>query len=253
MLGEKASNLNLVPGVDHLFMGRIGGTSPKPWDSLNVAYDLGDVKERVDENRARIAALLRVSPRALFDPDQVHGTRVVRVTKSDLPSVVAEEQADAIWTTEPGLAVAVQTADCAPVLIASEGGEVVCAIHAGWRGAVAGIVPKTLETIAKETGLLPEHFLAAIGPCIGFEKFEVGPEVAEAVRAFSFANEVMQPGQGDRFYLDLAGLIRRQLKEIGVTRVEALDRCTMTHNDRYFSYRGGKGKRGNQISVIVKR
>lgn len=248
-----ARNLTNDIKVQHYFFGRLGGVSHQPWDSLNTCYNRGDVKAHVDQNRARICTKLAISTDALYTPKQVHGTKSIRITKNDCQNLVLQMEADAVWTTDAEVAVSVQTADCAPILLASDDGFVVGAIHAGWRGAVSGIATKTIEHIGKELSIPPNRFIAAIGPCIGMPAFEVGPEVIDAVLATGDYSDVIKKGIKDRFHLDLAGLIEKQLHNIGVKSIEIIRRCTASHTDEYFSYRGNKALRGDQLSVIMKK
>lgn len=248
-----ANNLAKVSRVNNYFFGRQGGVSLKPWDSLNTCFNMGDVDAHVEQNRARICAKLQLNTHALYTPRQVHGTKSIRITEKDSNKQILQIDADAIWTTDANIAVGVQTADCAPILFASDDGLVVGAIHAGWRGAVAGIATKTLELIGQELNLPANRFVVAIGPCIGMTAFEVGPEVIEAVLASGEYLDIVHKGKEDRFHLDIAGLIEKQLQGFGVLSIEIIRRCTATYTDEYFSYRGNKGARGDQLSVIMKK
>ena len=248
----KAENLTRLLNVKHHFMGRRGGTSPRPWDFLNTSYDVGDVKTRVDENRTRICASMQIEPTKFYTAKQVHGTKVVRISSENTVEEIRRTEADALWTTEKNLLVGVQTADCAPVLFATQAGEAVGAIHAGWRGAVHQIVPATLKQIASELGLKPHQFRIAIGPCIGFDAFEVGRDVIEEVQKSTDTHDIVKPGKEDRFYLDLAGLIYKQLNQNYFVHAEIVRRCTMTNPVEYFSHRASHGKCGRQGSVIAK-
>lgn len=248
-----AANLTKLKDIDHGFFGRQGGVSKEPWDSLNTCYFMGDTKKDVDKNRLRICKTFHLKPASLFTTKQVHGTNALRITAGDDPEKILHTEADAIWTSEPNIAVGVQTADCAPILFASDDGQVVGAIHAGWRGAVSGIVTKTIESVGKIVHLSPDRFIVAIGPCIGQDAFEVGPEVIAAVEASGHPiNDVVKKGRADRSHLDLAGFIKLELQSLGIRQIELIGCCTASNIDEYFSYRGNKGRRGDQLSVITK-
>ena len=171
-----------------------------------MSYDVGDVKTRVDENRARIAHKMGVSINALYTVKQVHGVNAIQIHSGDDAVKIRAIEADAIWTRESNVAVGVLTADCVPILFSSKNSDVVGAIHAGWRGAVAGVVSKTLTDIGGE-------FNVVIGPCAGFDQFEVGPEVISSIPLD--LEGITKPSTADRTFLDLAALIQRQLKMIG--------------------------------------
>ena len=252
MQGVKAESLTRLPWVKHKFMGRRGGTSPRPWNFLNVSYAVGDVQTRVDENRTRICASMQIDSNKFYTVKQVHGTKAMRITCGDTDEEVRKIEADAIWTTEKNVLLGILTADCAPVLFATEAGEAVGAIHAGWRGAVQQIVPATLKQIAAELGLQPNAFRVAIGPCIGFDAFEVGSEVIEEVQKSIDTHGLVKHSKDGRFYLDLAGLIQKQLIDNQFSHVEIIRRCTMSNPQEYFSHRASHGKCGRQASVISK-
>lgn len=183
-------------------------------------------------------------PEGVFFAKQVHGTRAVRVTRENTLLQIALEEADALWTTEPSIAVGVKTADCGPVLLRHRAGVCVAAIHAGWKGAVAGIVPKTLLGICRELNLEASDFEAKIGPCIGFNAYEIGPEVAVQI-----PGAFLKPGRGDRSYFDLRGLIASQLKNLGVSKIEVSMHCTFSEPETYFSHR--RQEAGRQYSWLT--
>lgn len=181
----------------------------------------------------------------MFLAKQVHGIKALRITSADSVEEIAKQEADALWTTEPNLSVGVKTADCAPVLLEHKAGSCVAAIHSGWRGTVAGIVPKTLAGLCETLNLKPADFKAQIGPCIGFDSYEVGPEVALQFPE----NFFVKPGKGDRFYLDLRNLIAQQLRQAGVLDIIISQACTFSEPEHYFSAR--RGDLGRQYSWIV--
>jgi YfiH family protein len=249
ILGERSALLDELKGVSHRFFGRTGGTSPAPWRGLNTSFVVGDAPARVEENLARCRFQIGVPRRALFTASQVHGARVLEVGAGQDPEQVKLEEADALITRAPDLAVAVRTADCAPVLLARLDGAAVGAAHAGWRGAVGGVVEATAAALGE-----PGELVAAVGPCIGQEAFEVGPEVREAVLAVVSDAEdrgLVRAGEGDRSHVDLAGFVVAVLENLGVSRVERVGGCTATETDRYFSHRAEAGKTGRQLSAIA--
>ncbi len=250
-LGLRSSTLSELPHVSHGFFGRVGGTSPSPWRGLNTSFSVGDAPARVEENLARVRFQIGVGRRALFAAKQVHGARVLEVKAGDDPDRIAEEEADALITGAPELAVGVRTADCAPVLLASEDGQWVAAVHAGWRGAVGGVLEATVAALA-ERGAPARSLVAAIGPCIGPDAFEVGPEVVEQAAGAVDVTGLSRPGEGDRLHLDLSGFVARVLERAGVARIEEVRACTASDLERWFSHRAESGRTGRQMSAIAR-
>ncbi len=247
MLGILSPLLSAVPGVSHRFFGRVGGTSPAPWTGLNVSHDVNDSPARVDENLARARFQLGVGKDALFTAKQVHGSAVAVVDEFvDLNSVRLVE-ADGLVTRTADRAVAVRTADCAPILLAVDDGSAVAAVHAGWRGAVGGVI----EAAVKALGVPPARIVAAVGPCIGQDAFEVGPEVVSAAAAIVDVEGLVRAGATDRQHLDLARLCERILKKAGVERVDVVGGCTVLQSAAYFSHRRENGSTGRQLSAIA--
>ena len=207
---------------------RIGGVSRGTYASLNLGARGDDEPARVAENRARLAAAAGCPPPAWLD--QVHGTAVAHPTREN----AAEPRADAATTDRPGLSCIVLTADCLPLLLCDRGGRRVAAAHAGWRGLAAGVIERTVAALGGEPGEL----LAWLGPCIGPDAFEVGPEVRAAfVEADAGAESCFKPGEGDRCFANLRGLARRRLAAAGVDAVTASAACTYGEPDRFFSHR----------------
>jgi YfiH family protein len=194
----------------------------------------------VAENRRRLttAAALPAEPVWLA---QVHGTTV-----ADLDRVGASEPADAAFTRRRGQVCAILTADCLPVLLAAESGDLVGAAHAGWRGLAAGVIEATVSAMAAS----PQSLLAWLGPAIGPAHFEVGPEVREALlKEDSGAAGAFVENTRGRFMADLAALVRRRLEALGVSRIYGGDECTYAAAERYFSHRRD-GVTGRQATLI---
>ncbi len=247
MLGVTSPLLSSIPGVSHRFFGRIGGTSPHPFNALNTSHDVDDAPARVDENLARVRFQLGVAKDALFTVKQVHGAKVVVVDAAADALELRTTSADGLLTRSPGLAVGVRTADCAPLLLATDDASAVVAVHAGWRGAVGGVIEAALATLNAD----PAHVVAAVGPCIGPRSFEVGPEVVNQASAVVDVAGLVLPGPGDRSFIDLAGLCRRILERAGVQRVDVVGGCTVEQAALYFSHRRDQGHTGRQMSAIA--
>ncbi|WP_447771535.1 peptidoglycan editing factor PgeF [Pseudomonas kilonensis] len=204
---------------------RAGGVSLAPFDSLNLGDHVGDDPAAVAENRRRLTDQFAITPAWL---QQVHGIAVVEAD----PAQVAT--ADASWTDTPGIACTAMTADCLPVLFCNRAGTRVAAAHAGWRGLANGVLEATLDSLAVPA----DEILAWLGPAIGPQAFEVGPEVREA-----FIAQLPQAAQAftaspnaGKFLADIYTLARLRLAARGVTAVYGGGLCTVT-DPRFFSYR----------------
>nr|WP_294546927.1 peptidoglycan editing factor PgeF [uncultured Rhodopila sp.] len=239
--------------VPHGFFTRRGGVSAGPFASLNCSLSSADDPAAVLENRARAARSLGVDPAGLLGLTQVHGDRVVTVTE---PWAAGRGgQADAMVTDRAGIALAIVTADCAPVLFADSAGAIVGAAHAGWRGAVLGVLEATVAAMTALGASLP-RITAAIGPCIAAASYEVGPDLRDAVLARSAADAAFfGAGQReDRWQFDLSGYCAARLRAAGVGHIIVTGVDTLADEDRFFSHRrrtlAKSGPIGHQISVI---
>lgn len=223
---------SLAP-VQHGFFTRRGGASSGVFSGLNCGYGSSDQREIVRINRARVAKALDLEPEQLIGVHQVHSARAV-VADAPLQDPV---EADAIVTNTPGLAISVLTADCQPVLFADIKAGVIGAAHAGWRGALDGILEATVEAMEK-LGARREDISAVIGPSISQSAYEVGPEFFETFMAEDplhgrfFAN-----GKDDRMHFDLPGFGLFRLRRAGVGAAEWTRHCTYRDADRFYSYR----------------
>ncbi len=219
---------------------RPGGVSTGAYAGLNLADHVGDNPRRVAENRAlvRLALDLPAEPRWL---SQVHGCEVVPAADA-APGATA----DASVTRESGVVCAVLTADCLPLLMCDRRGRTAAAVHAGWRGLAGGVVERTLDAL----GEAPADLLVWLGPAIGPDAFEVGPEVRAAfLDSDPAAAAAFRRGPGDRWRADLYALARARLARAGVTRVYGGGVCTFADPDRFYSYRRD-GVTGRMASLI---
>jgi YfiH family protein len=218
---------------------RAGGVSEGEYASLNLGMKSGDDVAKVERNRAIVREHLPAAPRWLA---QVHGIRVGDLDRPDgTPGT-----ADASRTSLPGRVAVVQTADCMPLLLCDAAGRHVSAVHAGWRGMAAGII----ENAVARLGAAPAEILAWMGPTIGPDAFEVGPEVREAfLQADPGADEAFRAHLPGKFMADLYALARRRLAIAGVERVHGGGFCTFHEPQRFFSYRRVKSS-GRMASFI---
>jgi purine-nucleoside/S-methyl-5'-thioadenosine phosphorylase / adenosine deaminase len=208
---------------------RAGGVSTGEHASLNLGAHSGDAPENVARNRAIVRAHLPAEPLWLV---QVHGVHVV-----DAAIAFASPRADGASTTQPGRVCVVLTADCMPVFLCDAYGRSVGVAHAGWRGLAAGV----LENVVHALGVRPEEVHAWMGPAIGPDAFEVGPEVREAFVADDpGADAAFRSHQPGKFMADLYALARRRLARIGVASVHGGGFCTFHDRERFFSYRREK-------------
>jgi hypothetical protein len=233
-------------GFRHGFSTRLGGASEGPYASLNFGRSVGDEPARVQQNHARLAAAVGYDPSQLFDASQVHGASVVTLRGSERPESVRAEQADALVARAPGFAVGVRTADCVPVLLGDRRSGAVAAVHAGWRGVVAGVVREALAAMEAE----PEEVVAAIGPSIGPCCFEVGDDVAARLAAAAGDGIVIRRAH-EKPHVDLWRAVEHQLRHAGVRTIDTLGACTVCESERFFSYRRDGARSGRMLSVIV--
>jgi YfiH family protein len=218
---------------------RLGGVSAGRYATLNLATHVGDDPDAVAENRRRLRAALAL-PSEPFWLAQVHG-REVAILPGPMPA-----RADAAVTFGQGVVCAVLVADCLPVLLAGRRGDRVGIAHAGWRGLAAGVVEATVRAL----GARPDELVAWLGPCIGPQAFEVGPEVRAAFLAQDAeAAQDFRAGGAGKFLADLAGLARRRLAACGLREIHGGGLCTHADPARFFSYRRD-GETGRMAALI---
>ncbi|MGA8531438.1 MAG: peptidoglycan editing factor PgeF, partial [Acidobacteriaceae bacterium] len=270
-----------IPWLVHGFSTRTGGvtTAYRPGQragELNLGFTQSDTRENVLENRRRLLAAVGAPGATLVTFRQVHSSLVRRVQRADGERAPAWK-GDGMMTDEPGVLLAIQTADCIPVLVADTKCRAVAAFHAGWRGTLKRIVEGGVNRMRVEFGSRPEDLIAAIGPGIGVCCYAVGDEVrSEFGSQFAYAPELFHeisdsdpvrekypllfltaraPGHsnlGPSLHLDLMEANRRQLLDAGVgaEAITVIGDCTRCQNNRYFSYRAEQGFTGRMLSVV---
>ena len=250
-----ASTLLNSVGVRHAFSTRIGGISPAPFDSLNLGNPNGC---EIQDDYDRIWENYRLLHRAAGCHEQQRPCRVHQVHGNVVAIVQRRHEfdtatkADALVTDDPSRVLSVRVADCVPILIASADGRSVAAVHAGWRGVVSGAVTAAIQSLS--VGKFSGAFVAAIGPCIGVDAFEVGNEVlAEFAKAFGDqSRHLCRSGRPGKGYVDLREAVRRQLigAGVGAERIDVSDRCTFRDTEEFYSHRRDNGVTGRMAAVI---
>ena len=249
-----AGALDGIAGVRHGFFTRAGGVSEGLYGSLNCGFGSGDDPGHVAENRARAMTRLELAGEALCTAYQHHSNDCLTV-EAPWPRGEAP-RADAMVTTRPGIALGILTADCTPVLFADREAGVIGAAHAGWRGALGGVLDATIVAMAA-LGARAASTVAAVGPCIGPASYEVGPEFHDAFLAADAANVTCFTASArDGFFLfDLPGYVAGRLAALGVGRIASLDLDTRADESRFFSYRraclAGEKDYGRLLSAIA--
>ena len=205
---------------------RMGGVSQGPYRSLNPAAHVSDDNDRVRQNRRIIREMLDLPTEPVW-LDQIHSNRAVKAVKT-----ASLQQADASYTNESGVVCAVMTADCLPLLVCSTDGTQVAAIHAGWRGLLAGVINNTVAAMQQR------NLLVWLGPAIGPDCFEVGAEVRDAFleKSAEFNHAFKEQGK-DKWLADIYQLARIELSALGIANVYGGTNCTVTEHERFYSYR----------------
>jgi YfiH family protein len=240
-----------LPGLIHAVFTRRGGVSPTPWASLNLGGLGGDLKENVVENRKRIFEVVGLPVETIYDAWQVHGTHII-CTDKPRPLDVAHVKADAILTNNPQVTLFMRFADCVPIFLYDTVRRVAGLAHAGWQGTVNKIAQKTVERMVTEYGSRAEDILAAIGPSIGADHYEIGPDVADQVKAaFSEDASDFLVERDNKIYFDLWRTNRVILEKAGVQQIQVAGLCTACNTEDWYSHRAEQGKTGRFGALIA--
>ena len=239
--------------VEHCFTTRAGGVSEEIFDSLNLSFTRGDDESAVMENYDRLAAALDTRKEQFVCTDQTHTTNVIRVGKEDCGYGVTRQKpytdVDGLVTDEPGVVLSTFFADCVPLYFVDTVNRAIGLSHSGWRGTVGRMGQRTLEKMATEFGTNPKDVVAAVGPSICQDCYEVSEDVAEEfIREFSgHADEILINKGNGKYQLDLWKTNEIVLIEAGVKKenIAVTNICTCCNPDLLFSHRASKGKRGN--------
>jgi hypothetical protein len=249
-----AASLGKLARIRHAFFTRAGGVSRGVYATLNGGVGSNDAPDAVAENRARMAKALDVAPERLLTAYQIHSPDVVVAEEPWTPQT--RPRADAIVTRVPKLAIGVSTADCGPLLFADAEAGVIGAAHAGWRGALTGVIEATIAAMEK-LGADRKRIVAALGPTISQPNYEVGPEfVARFVAAGSDNARFFAPSErADHAMFDLPGYIADRVRRAGIENFEDLALCNFAEPERFFSYRRttkfGEPDYGRHVNAIA--
>jgi YfiH family protein len=246
-------NLLNSKGISHCVTSRKGGFSEGLYSSLNMSFNVGDIRERVEQNRQKVASILDIGPEKLLIPSQCHTKNVKQISQNTRVEDLADT--DALITNIKGHALAVLGADCVPVIIYDPVEQAIAAVHAGWKGTVQNIVAATIEEMVLNYNSKPKNLFAGIGPCISTGMYEVGEEVASGFGSLFGDNPlIVQPGKNtDKFHINLQEANRNQLMQKGVLplNIEMADICTYNHPEWFFSARRDGAKCGRFASIIL--
>jgi YfiH family protein len=249
-----AANLSALAGIRHGFFTREGGVSEGIYATLNAGVGSNDDPAKVAENRDRMAAALGVTAEHFLTAYQIHSPQVV---VAEMPwTQAARPRADAIVTRAPGLAIGVSTADCGPVLFADAQARVIGAAHAGWRGALTGVVEATVAAM-QQLGADRSRIAAAIGPMISQPNYEVGDDLLQQFVSVDSSNArfFIPAARSGHALFDLPGYIAGQLARAGIKQIDDLQRCTYAEPALFFSYRRathrGEPDYGRHVNAIA--
>jgi YfiH family protein len=247
-----ASGLLARAGFTHAFFTRRGGVSEGPFATLNLSPQVGDLEERVRENLGRAARSLALSAERVYVAAQTHDRDVVVLDGTEQADAVARTAADAIVSSAPGIGCGVRTADCVPILLADPESGRVAAVHAGWRGLVRHVIASATERMSA-LGSRRSALLAAFGPHIGPDAFEVGDDVAAEIVQASSAEGVVQRAPTGKALASLARVVRAQLIAAGLddARIEQVPGCTYRDASQFFSYRRDGQRSGRMLAIIM--
>lgn len=244
--------LECAGGVAHGFSTRRGGVSRGVWSELNLGALRGDEPERVAENWRRFCAAVGTDPRRVVKVKQIHGDRICAVTEQGLAQ---GQEADGLVTDVPGVALAVLTADCIPVLLCDPQRRCVAAVHSGWRGTALAIAERAVERMVRDYGCRPDRIVAAVGPGICPTCFETDEDVPRAMTAALGARaegRIRPLGKG-RYQVDLKGIVTDTLIAAGLDRgnIDVSPDCTACMGETYWSHRRLGDRRGSMAAVIA--
>jgi YfiH family protein len=255
--GVKVITLPAIEDLDlvcHGFSTKEGGVSGAPYKGLNLSLNAGDDKDLVEINRCMFVKALEAGNPDVYTVRQMHGSRVLRIEdRENPPEEYRQAQADAIVTDQPGVAIGVLTADCAPVLLVDPEKRVIAAVHAGRQGTLMRVVSHVVSRMQKDFGSSPDDLLAAVGPCIETTCYQVGEEIAQEVSLHDFYQNGVLLHENGAYFVDLRKMNHLDLLESGVKDEHIYDvsMCTACHPRIFYSHRKNKGKKTGRMMALI--
>lgn len=235
----------------HAVFTRHGGLSPEPWASLNVGGTVGDDLKRVRANRNLSLELMRCSPDSVFDVWQVHSADVV-CTHAPRPDGESLQQADIILTDKADLTLYMRFADCVPIMVHDPRMGIIGVAHAGWAGTLRGVATNTIQAMQENYGSNPADIQAFIGPSIGPDHYEIGPDViVQVLEKFGDDAEQLLESHSGRIHFDLWKANEFLFKRASVEKIEVAGICTACNTNDWFSHRAEKGRTGRFGALIT--
>ena len=237
------SSLEPYP-VFQAVVGRQGGHSPPPWNSLNLGGTVGDDPDRVAQNKQKLLDVFGLRSEDLYEVWQVHSAKVIRVSGREQKKKQLH-QADAVITDQPGTILLMRFADCVPILLYDPEHHVLGMAHAGWQGTVRHVARNTVQALSRAYGTAPEAVRAGIGPSIGPDHYQVGEDVIVRVKeAYPDTYRQMIVEEEGLVKLDLWQANRLDLEQAGISSIENPRICTACHNEAWYSHRAENGRTG---------
>jgi YfiH family protein len=234
----------------HAIFTRHGGTSPEPWQSLNVGGTVGDDLARVRRNRILSFETMACAPESIFDVWQVHSADVV-FAQAPRPTKEAYRQADIILTDQPEVTLFMRFADCVPILLHDPRRGVIGISHAGWIGTLGDVATTTVKAMQKNYGSNPADITAGIGPSIGPDHYEIGADVIlQVMQKFGDETELFLKSHHGKIHFNLWETNRLLLERAGIEKIEVAGICTACHTQDWFSHRAEKGRTGRFGALI---
>lgn len=251
--GFLKSELLSRSGFEHAFFTRQGGVSSGAYASLNFSFNVGDEPESVAQNLERAGQALGLPGERLFWLSQVHGTHAIELSGHEMSTALRAIEGDALLSHCTTLACGVQTADCIPLLLADTLSGAVAAVHCGWRGIAQGIVAAVVSRLVGEQA--SARLVAAVGPHISVDAFEVSPDVASRLAEAAGTSEIVVWQGTPKPYVNLRALVRRQLVACGLDHavIDDVEGCTVGDAEHFFSYRRDGKRSGRHLSAIRPR
>lgn len=235
----------------HAIFTRHGGTSPNPWDSLNVGGTVGDDLARVRRNRILSFEAMGCAPESIFDVWQVHSADAV-CARAPRPVDESYRQADIILTDRPEVTLFMRFADCVPIMLHDPRKGVIGLSHAGWMGTLRNVAAATIEAMQKNYGSNPADIIAGIGPSIGPDHYEIGADVIlQVMQKFGDESELILKSHNGKIHFNLWETNRMLLERAGVEQIEISGLCTACNTQDWYSHRAEKGRTGRFGALIA--